>query len=105
MLYGEHAVVYGSPCIVTAVDQRVRVSVEPNGEGEIHVLFAKCRVDEYHKSVAKLDKTMYPSRSFVEHLVKRVYKNIILTRGLGFRPSRTFLLSLDLGPRRQLWWR
>ena len=37
MLYGEHAVVYGSPCIVTAVDQRVRVSVEPNGEGEIHV--------------------------------------------------------------------
>jgi len=27
MLFGEHAVVYGSPCIVTAVDQRIRVSV------------------------------------------------------------------------------
>ncbi len=27
MLYGEHAVVYGVPCVVTAVDLRVRVSV------------------------------------------------------------------------------
>jgi len=26
MLFGEHAVVYGSPCIVTAVDQRIKVS-------------------------------------------------------------------------------
>jgi mevalonate kinase len=28
MLFGEHAVIYQRPCIVTAVDQRMRVSVE-----------------------------------------------------------------------------
>lgn len=28
MLYGEHAVVYGYPCIVTAVDTRIHVTVE-----------------------------------------------------------------------------
>src|SRR3989338_6617727 len=28
MLFGEHAVVYGRPCIVTAIDQRVYVGVE-----------------------------------------------------------------------------
>jgi mevalonate kinase len=29
MLFGEHAVVYGFPCIVTAVDERLHVSIEP----------------------------------------------------------------------------
>lgn len=28
MLFGEHAVVYGKPCLVTAVDQRMRVTIE-----------------------------------------------------------------------------
>lgn len=33
MLMGEHAVVYGQPCIVTAVDQRLIVGVEKNTSG------------------------------------------------------------------------
>src|SRR3989344_1439341 len=32
MLLGEHAVVYGHPCIVTAMDTRMRVSVSVNGD-------------------------------------------------------------------------
>ena len=28
MLFGEHAVVYDRPCLVTAVDQRMRVTIE-----------------------------------------------------------------------------
>ena len=28
MLFGEHAVVYNHPCLVTAVDQRMRVEIE-----------------------------------------------------------------------------
>lgn len=35
MLLGEHAVVYGHPCIVTAVDQRLRVSIEKIGSGQV----------------------------------------------------------------------
>ena len=30
MLLGEHAVVYGQPCLVTAVDQRMEVSITPS---------------------------------------------------------------------------
>jgi mevalonate kinase len=37
MLYGEHAVVYGAPCIVTAVDLRVRVTVTPRADEQVSV--------------------------------------------------------------------
>lgn len=33
MLLGEHAVVYGYPCIVTAIDQRLEVAVEETEDG------------------------------------------------------------------------
>lgn len=36
MFMGEHAVVYGYPCIVTAVDQRLRVTAEKN-DGDVTI--------------------------------------------------------------------
>ncbi len=98
MLYGEHAVVYGSPCIVTAVDQRVRVSVEPNGEGEIHVCSPNVGLDEYHKSVAKLGQDDVPkSMSFVEHLVKRVYKKYHINKGIRISTESDFSTQFGFG--------
>lgn len=35
MLLGEHAVVYGQPCIVTAVDQRITVTIAPSERFEL----------------------------------------------------------------------
>ncbi len=37
MLFGEHAVVYGHPCITTAVDIRLSVSIESTGDGKITI--------------------------------------------------------------------
>ncbi|MDO8451240.1 MAG: mevalonate kinase [bacterium] len=37
MILGEHAVVYGRPCLVTAVDQRLSVSAERSDDGKTHV--------------------------------------------------------------------
>jgi mevalonate kinase len=37
MLFGEHAVVYGHPCIVTAVDSRLRVTVTPTSDGNVSI--------------------------------------------------------------------
>lgn len=37
MLFGEHAVVYGFPCIVTAVSERLFVSIEETDDGNITV--------------------------------------------------------------------
>jgi len=98
MLYGEHAVVYGSPCIVTAVDQRVRVSVEPNGEGEIHVCSPNVGLDEYHKSIERLGKDDVPkSMQFVEYLVKRFYADNNLKQGIRISTESDFSTQFGFG--------
>ncbi len=98
MLYGEHAVVYGSPCIVTAVDQRVRVSVEPNGEGEIHVCSPNVGLDEYHKKIARLGKDDLPkSMAFVEMLVKRFYAKYQINEGIRISTKSDFSTQFGFG--------
>lgn len=98
MLYGEHAVVYGSPCIVTAVDQRVRVSVEPNGEGEIHVCSPNVGLDEYHKQIDRLGRDDVPkSMQFVEHLVKRFYLKNKIKRGIRISTESDFSTQFGFG--------
>jgi mevalonate kinase len=98
MLYGEHAVVYGSPCIVTAVDQRVRVSIEPNGEGEIHVCSPNVGLDEYHKKITRLGKGDLPkSMVFVEMLVKRFYKQYKIKSGIRISTESDFSSQFGFG--------
>ncbi len=98
MLYGEHAVVYGSPCIVTAVDQRVRVSVEPNGEGEIHVCSPNVGLDEYHKKISRLGKDDLPkSMAFVEMLVKRFYEKYQIKQGIRISTESDFSTQFGFG--------
>ncbi len=38
MLYGEHAVVYGYPCIVTTVDRRITVQVTATDSGKLSIM-------------------------------------------------------------------
>lgn len=98
MLYGEHAVVYGSPCIVTAVDQRVKVSVEPNGEGEIHVCSPNVGLDEYHKKIDRLGKDDLPkSMAFVEMLVKRFYDKYQIKDGIRISTESDFSTQFGFG--------
>jgi mevalonate kinase len=98
MLYGEHAVVYGSPCIVTAVDQRVRVSIEPNGEGEIHVCSPNVGLDEYHKKLKRLGKDDVPkSMQFVEHLIKRFYEKYQIKEGVRISTESDFSSQFGFG--------
>lgn len=98
MIMGEHSVVYGHPCIVTAVDQRVRVTVELNGEGEIHVCSPNVGLDEYHKSITRLGRDDVPkSMSFVEHLVKRIYKKYKITKGIRITTESDFSTQFGFG--------
>lgn len=98
MLFGEHAVVYGAPCIVTAVDQRVRVTVGPNGEGEIHVKSPNVGLDEYRKKLSQLGRGEVPkSMTFVEHVIKRLYAKYKLNKGITLTTESDFSSQFGFG--------
>ena len=74
ILFGEHAVVYGKPCIVTAVDQRVWVTasrVEPSSL----VLRTNILSTAYEKPLRDLGRGVIPKEvGFIEHLTKRFFE-------------------------------
>lgn len=71
MLFGEHAVVYGKPCIVTAVNQRISVTVS-HIEVEEFVLDAPdLGLQSYKKDIKNLCEAGIPkSVAFLEHAVR-----------------------------------
>lgn len=71
MLFGEHSVVFGHPCIVTAVDRRLSITVEENGE-ELFVLDAPdLGLRAYSKNIKDLGNKNLPKEvSFIETCYK-----------------------------------
>jgi mevalonate kinase len=47
MLLGDHAVVYGHPCVVTAVNRRMWVTAEWSVDGLIHISSPELRIDDW----------------------------------------------------------
>lgn len=71
MLFGEHAVVYNRPCLVTAVDQRMQATVELIDAPELHLEAPDVKVTGYKKSLKELGKGDIPKGAkFVEVAVK-----------------------------------
>lgn len=98
MLFGEHAVVYGYPCIVTAVDQRMRVIVGFNGRGAIGVRAPQVGLDRYHKRIADLGKQEVPKPvQFIEVLVKNFYEQYEVDRGLDILTESDFSVNFGFG--------
>lgn len=54
MLLGEHAVVYGHPCLVTAVDQRMRATVKRREDPIFALSAPDVKIDSYEKSLDAL---------------------------------------------------
>lgn len=74
LLFGDHAVVYGRPCIVTAVNQRLKVTVKKNGTDIFHLDAPDLGLTAYSKTIEDLGKKEYPkSVAFIEIL----YKNFL----------------------------
>ena len=70
MLFGEHSVVHGHPCIVTAVNQRLRVSVEKNGENLFSLHAPDLQLHAYSKTIKDLGNKPPKQVRFVETLYK-----------------------------------
>lgn len=98
MLFGEHAVVYGHPCIVTAVDQRVFVTVERNGADVLHLEAPDLGLMAYSKTIADLGQKDVPKAvAFIEMLYKRFLELYPQQRGIIVRTRSDFSSSFGFG--------
>ncbi len=74
MLFGEHAVVYGRPCIVTAVGQRMKATVELTNEPIFHLDAPDVQIANYKKPMSELGTGNIPKGAkFVEIAVKNFF--------------------------------
>lgn len=98
MLFGEHAVVHGKPCIVTAVDQRMEVKASFNGEDELVVNAPQLGIKNYKRTVKELGRREMPKQvSFIEAAVKRFYQKYGLEKGLNITTHSQFSHTYGFG--------
>jgi mevalonate kinase len=98
MLLGEHAVVYGRPCLVTAVDRRIRVAVERTTDSLVHLSAPSLGVEDWAVPLAHVETTVSPVEvRFLHAVVRTVAEHHTLPCGLRIRARSEFSDTLGLG--------
>lgn len=97
MLFGEHAVVYGHPCIVTAVDQRMNVLAEIQEESIVQIIAPEVGLTNYSQTVDSLGKNpnIPKGARFVETAVRNFFEKFNIRSGLRIETRSDF--SSDFG--------
>ncbi len=98
MLFGEHAVLYGKPCIVTSVNQRMRVTVELL-EGDVFKLNAPdVGIKNYQKLISTLGKGDIPKGAkFIEYAVLNFITKYKIRVGVKVTTKSEFSSKLGFG--------
>ena len=98
MLFGEHAAVYNRPCLVTAVDQRMRATVEFLDDAVFELEASEVDVTGYKKSLDELGQEEIPKGAqFVEIAVKNIYEKFGLKKGLRVTTTSEFTSKFGFG--------
>lgn len=98
MLLGEHAVVYGSPCIVTAVGQRMKATVELTDEPTFELNAPDVQIENYTKPMSELGIGDIPKGAkFVEIAVRNFIEKHPLSGGLRVETASEFSSQFGFG--------
>ena len=97
LLFGEHAVVYGKPCIVTAIDHRMNVSIEKRKDDEIHVDVKNMAVGKYIIKTKDLHKNHPKEFRFVLKAVENFFKKFKINCGLNIKTRSQFSSKIGFG--------
>jgi len=98
MLLGEHAVVYNHPCLVTAVDQRMRVTIETLDVLEFQLEALDVKVTGYKKPLSELGVGDIPKGAkFVEIALKNINEKYPLKTGLKITTTSEFSSQFGFG--------
>lgn len=98
MLLGEHAVVWGRPCLVTAVDRRLKISLEKLKEKFLEIEAPSVGIKSYRKNLSQLGKNNPPKKTrFVEMAVKNFADKYSLNFGIKIKTEDGPPLNYGLG--------
>lgn len=98
MLLGEHAVVYNHPCLVTAVDQRMRATVETLDVLEFQLEAEDVKVTGYKKPLSELCVGDIPKGAkFVEVAIKNLNDKYSFKTGLRITTTSEFSSQFGFG--------
>lgn len=97
MLFGEHAVVYGLPCIVTAVDQRMWVNTVRTQKLTIKLAAPEVKIPKFEASVDISLKEVPQGAKFVFAAVKNFFKEYKVSSGLDIKTRSDFSSSFGFG--------
>lgn len=98
MLFGDHAVVHGHPCIVTAVDQRITAIVRKNGVDVFHLDALDLGLSAYSKTLSDLGKKELPKAvRFIEMLYKRFLEKYPQQEGIVVTTRSQFSHQFGFG--------
>jgi len=82
MLLGEHAVVYNHPCLVTAVDQRMRATVEVINEPIFELHAPDVSISDYKKPMKEIGQgNVSKGAKFVEVAIANLFSHPELVSG------------------------
>ncbi|OGM75747.1 mevalonate kinase [Candidatus Woesebacteria bacterium RIFOXYA1_FULL_40_18] len=98
MLFGEHAVVYGRPCIVTAVDHRMRVAVEIADGDNLELYAPDVDVVGYVERMNNLGGKEAPKGTrFVSVAVRNFFNSFGIKSGLKIETRSDFSSEFGFG--------
>ncbi len=98
MLMGEHAVVYGRPCIVSAVSQRMRISAELLDKPEFKLEAADLNIINYQKPISDLGKgEVSKGAKFAELSVRNFIDKYKITSGFYIKTQSAFSANFGFG--------
>src|SRR5258708_31992582 len=98
LLFGDHAVVYGQPCIVTAVDQRIHVTVKKNGDDIFQLSAPDLGLQAYSKTIADLGHKEVPKAvSFLELCYKHFLEKYPQREGIIVTSKSDFSSQFGFG--------
>ncbi len=98
MLFGEHAVVYNRPCIVTAVEQRMYATIELLDLQNFELQAPDVNVTDYTKPITDLGNGEIPKGAkFVEIAVKNFFEKYNISQGIKITTRSDFSSEFGFG--------
>jgi mevalonate kinase len=98
LLFGEHAVIYGQPCIVTAVAQRMSATVTLTNDDMFTLDAPDVNIHSYTKPMDQLGSGDIPHGArFAEHAIRLFTSKIFTIKGVRIKMESEFTSTVGFG--------